>query len=149
MRAPYEIAHAPAVERRLGEAVSAVFEEATAEDPCAAIGWHLVAEPPLALTAGEEESAADDWSLISWLQGVGVHRAVAAAILRPLSGDTSSKAVLERLKGRTAETKHPLLRVPDPGGSRNDDMRSQLLRSPAIQYHAEQRRRTKEGRRPH
>ena len=102
LQTAYFAAHRSAVQEQMGEAADAVFREATAVDPAAAIGLKLMrdAATPLVLPLKEDDASANGkWSITSWLSGMHLHRVLAAAIQRPLGPNATSDAVLAHLKG--------------------------------------------------
>ena len=70
--------------------------------------------PPVLVLPPDEPEKSDKWSLVSWLQGAGVHRAVAAALLRAMAHRgvaDSPDAAIDFLRGLDRAVLDGLLRT--------------------------------------
>ena len=113
----YSNSYQDLVEEQLSNAITQVFSEATAANPVVEIGRRLIASQskaeqlvlpsaaPLELqTSSDESNRAGQWNLVSWVQGAGIHRVVAAAMQQHSRGDgpDATLAYVKSLPGRDA-----------------------------------------------
>ena len=99
----YLARHCPIVEAALARAVNQMIDERAA-DPVARIGQILQAEsrgPPLELPEDTALSDGNQWDLLAWTRGTGIHRVVAAALQQSAAAAAvATPAYLKGIKSR-------------------------------------------------
>ena len=98
--AEYLAKHSDTFEAAFGRCVAQVVSE-RAPDPVDRLSELLAVrhDEKLTLPSAVEDHSTDQWSLPAWARGAGVHRVIAAALLRGVAPGADALAMLKGLKG--------------------------------------------------